>query len=311
MKDVYIFENEPLEYLLKTGLHCIHKDYVNYLTNKPIEEIKVTKPKKMNYKIGIIIPNYNYEKWIDKCLTSIAKQTYKNYEVIFCDDCSTDNSVNIAYNYVEKLPNIKIIQLKQKRLNGGTRNEAYLHLSDDVDYVAYIDSDDWLKTDRALEKINDYLQGSPDVLFIGIATNRNGIETPQYIPRYTNRYEAVKGWSGSCGKIIRKELATKQECLYQEGTLKEDRTQHYKICIYMKSFKCLPEILYIWNRNNSESVSTKRNTVEWKVSTVRNYADALELAGKVKGQDSRMDVILADRIANCKNELDTGGTSQQ
>lgn len=310
MNDIYIFENEPLEYLLKTGLHCIRKDYVEYLTEKPVEEIKVAKPQKLNYKIGIIIPNYNYEQWINKCLTSIERQTYKNFEVIFCDDCSTDNSVEIAKTYQDKM-NIKIVQLKQKRLNGGTRNEAYLHLSDDVDYVWYVDSDDWVTDNNVLEKINNNLQGSPDVLFIGIALDRNGIITPQYIPRYTNRYEAVKGWSGSCGKIIRKELATRQECLYQEGTLKEDRTHHYKICIYMKSFKCLPEILYIWNRNNTQSVSTKRNTIEWKVSTIRNYADALELAGKVKGKDARMDIILADRIANCKNELDTGGDAQQ
>ena len=113
MKDVYIFENEPLDYLIKTGLHCAHKDYVDYLIKK--EDIKeIATPKKLNYKIGIIIPNYNYEEWIDKCLTSIANQTYKNFEVIFCDDCSTDNSVNIAYKYVEKM-NIKIVQLQQKR----------------------------------------------------------------------------------------------------------------------------------------------------------------------------------------------------
>lgn len=309
MKDIYIFENEQLDYLLRTGLHCIHKDYVKYFTNSPIQEIKSTTPNIINYKIGIIIPNYNYEKWIDKCLTSIANQTYKNFEVIFCDDCSTDNSVNIAYKYVEKM-NIKIVQLKQKRLNGGTRNEAYLWLSENVDYVWYVDSDDWLKDDKVLEKINNNLQGSPDVLFVGIGVDKNGIEYGEYIPRYADRYEAIKGWSGSCGKVIKKELATKQECLYQEGTLKEDRTHHYKICIHMKSFRNLPEIVYVWNRNNTNSVSTKRNTVDWQVSTVRNFADALELYGKEKGKDAKMDVILADRVANCKNELDTGGDSQ-
>lgn len=309
MKDVYIFENEPLDYLIKTGLHCVHKDYVDYLIKK--EDIKeIATPKKLNYKIGIIIPNYNYEEWIDKCLTSIANQTYKNFEVIFCDDCSTDNSVNIAYKYVEKM-NIKIVQLQQKRLNGGTRNEAYLYLSDDVDYVWYVDSDDWLKDNKVLEKINNSLQGSPDVLFVGIGIDKNGIEYGEYIPRYTNRYEAIKGWSGSCGKVIRKELATAQENLYQEGTLKEDRTHHYKICIHMKSFKNLSEIVYIWNRNNTKSVSTKRDTIEWQVSTYRNYADALELYGKEKGKDLHMDKILADRVANCKNELDTGGDGQQ
>lgn len=310
MEDLYIFENESLDYLLKTGLHCIHKDYVEYLTKKNVKEIKTKTPSKINYKIGIIIPNYNYEEWIDKCLSSIAKQTYKNFEVIFCDDCSTDNSVNVAYKYIEKM-NIKIVQLKQKRLNGGARNEAYLWLENDTDYIWYVDSDDWLKDEKVLERINNSLQGSPDVLFVGVAIDKNGIEYAQYIPRYSNKYEAIQGWSGSCGKVIKKELATRQENLYQEGTLKEDRTHHYKICIHMKTFKNLSEICYVWNRNNSKSVSTNRKTIEWQVSTIRNYADALELYGKEQGKDVRLDTILANRVAECKNEIDTGGDAQR
>ena len=67
-------------------------------------------------KIAIIIPNFNYEHTIEKCLTSILNQTYKNYEVIFVDDVSTDNSVKIANSFKKKM-NIKIIELKQKRYN--------------------------------------------------------------------------------------------------------------------------------------------------------------------------------------------------
>ena len=90
----------------------------------------------------IIVPNYNYEHTIKKCLDSILNQTYTNYEIVFVDDMSTDNSVTIATQMLGKQH--KVIQLKQKRYNGGARNEAYLHLSDDVDYIYYIDSDDWL-----------------------------------------------------------------------------------------------------------------------------------------------------------------------
>ena len=73
---------------------------------------------------------------------------------------------DMAKEFAEYMP-IKIVQLKQKRLNGGARNEAYLHLSDDVDYVYYIDSDDWLCDDRALEKINNKLQKREKIEKIG------------------------------------------------------------------------------------------------------------------------------------------------
>lgn len=305
----YIFTDEPLDYLIGTGLHCLHKDYVEYLTGTKIENVVQTAPEKRNYKIGIIIPNYNYSEWIDKCLTSFINQTYKNFEIIFVDDMSTDDSVKIAKTFEDRI-DIKIIELKQKRYNGGARNEGYLHLSDDVDYVWYVDSDDWLKDNRVLEKINDKLQGSPDVLFVGLAVDVNGIETSYYIQNYFDRYQAIEGWSGSSGKVIKKELATSQKCLYQEGTLKEDRNQHYKVCLNMKSFKCLPEIVYIWNKNNAKSVSTERNA-KWKTDTIRNYADALEIYELYKGKDAKMDSILMGRVVNCKNELEINGDSQQ
>lgn len=302
----YIFTDEPLEYLISTGLHCIHKDYVEYITGQKLDTIKQATPSKRDYKIGIIIPNYNYGEWIDKCLTSLVNQTYKNFEIIFIDDMSTDNSVEIAESYKDKL-DIKVIRLKQKRYNGGARNEGYLFLSEDTEYVWYVDSDDWV-TENALEVINNNLQGSPDVLFVGLKVERNGIERGYFSQTYYTKYDAIEGWSGSSGKVIKKELATSQ--LYQEGTLKEDRTQHYKVCLNMKSFKCTNEMIYIWNKNNTKSVTTERNA-KWKSDTIRNYADAVEMYELYKGKDVRMDKILMNRVVNCKNEIETNGDSQQ
>lgn len=321
---IYIFEDESLDYLLNLGILCVNKDYIDFdvdinLTKYDIECIKKANIEDkewfvitpiINHKIAIIIPNYNYEKWIDKCLTSIAKQTYKNYEVIFCDDCSTDNSVNIAYNYVEKLPNIKIIQLKQKRLNGGARNEAYLHLSNDVEYIWYVDSDDYLKDEYVLENINKKLRNKPDVLFVGMDMHKNGKQSLYDIPEYKDRYEAMKGWSGSCGKVIKKELATRQECLYNEGTLQEDRNQHYKICIYMKSFEILKKSVYVWNRENQKSTTKVRNKATWGTSAIRNYADVLQLYLTVKGRDRKIDEILEERVESNKNQVINGGDAQ-
>lgn len=302
----YIFTDEPLEYLISTGLHCIHKDYVEYLTGMKIENVVQTTPEKKNYKIGIIIPNYNYSEWLDKCLTSLVNQTYKNFEIIFIDDMSTDNSVEIAESYKDKL-DIKIVKLRQKRYNGGARNEGYLYLSNDTEYVWYVDSDDYV-TENALEIINNNLQGSPDVLFVGLKVEQNGIIRGYYNQTYYTKYDAIEGWSGSSGKVIKKELATSQ--LYQEGTLKEDRTQHYKVCLNMKSFKCTNEMIYIWNKNNTKSVTTERNA-KWKSDTIRNYADAVEMYELYKGKDVRMDKILMNRVVNCKNEIDTKKDGQQ
>lgn len=319
---VYLFDDEPIDTLIETNLHCINYKYCDFVDiNTTKYKVPCTKQTSItvkdwnklvinNYKIGIIIPNYNYAEWVPKCLNSIAQQNYKNYEVIFIDDMSVDNSVNIARTFIDKLPNIQIVELQQKRYNGGARNEGYLYLSDDVDYVYYIDSDDWLQNNHALQDINTKLQSEPDVLFVGIMASRNGIERPSSIPKYKDKYEALKGWSGSCGKVIKKELAMRQECLYNEGTLKEDKNQHCRICIYMNSFDCLEKPIYVWNQDNRNSITTIREQIMWGTSTIRHYADTKQLYLSVKGQDPKIDKILEDRLRLTKQEMESGNDRQ-
>lgn len=318
---IYLFDDEKYEDLIKLGLHCIdyrHCDFADVnLTDYEVDCIKKAKASdkdwddlscKRDYKIGIIVPNCNYEHTLEKCLNSILEQTYTNYEIIFIDDMSEDNSVKIAKKLLK--PPHKIIELKQKRLNGGSRNEAYLYLSNDVDYVWYVDSDDWLYDKYALEKINNKLQNKPDVCFVGMAQYKNDKLTTCFIPKYKNRYDAFNGWSGSCGKVIKKSLATRQECLYNEGTLKEDKNQHCKICFYMKNFVCLKQPVYVWNRQNYKSVTTIREKVLWGTSTIRHYADAKQFYLSVKGQDSLIDTLMEERLEKCKQEIIDGGDRQ-
>ena len=325
-KYIYLYEDEDLEDLMSKKIHCMEYTECEYvdinLTKYNVDCLKKCSfqdkdwdklPEKRDYKIGIIIPNYNYEHTIEKCLESIFKQTYTNYEIIFVDDMSTDNSVEIVKKYQDYYTDyvLKIVQLKQKRYNGGARNEGYLHLSEDVDYVWYVDSDDWLYDDEVLERINNKLQSNPDVLFVGISEYKNGKLREYEIPEYKDRYEAIRGWSGSCGKVIKKKLATRQECLYNEGTLKEDKNQHCRICIYMKDFNLLKRPCYVWNRENYKSVTTVRvQNPLWDTSTIRHYADTKLLYLSVKGKDKKIDEYLEERLAKCLKEIEEGKDRQ-
>lgn len=317
---IYIFDKEPLEELLKLNIKCVHKDSIESvdinLTDYNIDCFKKAKITDKDWdkiefkenKIAIIIPNCNYADCLEKCLGSLLEQTYQNFQIIFVDDMSTDNSVEIAKKMLK--PPHKVIELKQKRLNGGARNEAYLHMDEDVDYVWYVDSDDWVKDNEVLENINKKLQSNPDVAFVGMDRYKSQKETTIFTPNYKDKYEAIQGWSGSCGKVIKKSLATRQECLYNEGTLKEDRNQHCKICIHMKTFVNIPKPCYVWNQENRKSVTTVREQVVWGTSTIRHYADTLQLYLSEKGKDDKIDRYLKQRVDQTRQEVMTGGDKQ-
>lgn len=318
---IYVFDDEPISELLNLGVHCVNKRYLKAvdinLTDyrvdcikkaKPTDKNWKKKPKIKNNKFAVIIPNFNYQELLEKCIGSVLEQTYTNYEIIFVDDVSTDRSARTAKRLIGNKG--KVIELQQKRLNGGARNEAYLHVSDDVDYLIYLDSDDWFRDKYVFDKINRKLQNNEDVLFIGICYYKNGKLVDCFEPKYKDRYEAIKEWSGSCGKVIKKGLATRQECLYNEGTLKEDRNQHCRICIYMNEFNCISECVYVWNRENRKSVTTIRDKAVWGTSTIRHYADTLQLYLQEQGKDAKIDSYLEERVKKCKKEMEIGGDRQ-
>lgn len=94
--------------------------------------------------VSIIVPVYNVEKYLSKCIESIIHQTYDNLEIILCDDGSTDNSPSICDEYARRDPRVKVIH----KANGGlsdARNAGLNAVSGA--YVSFVDSDDYLETD--------------------------------------------------------------------------------------------------------------------------------------------------------------------
>ena len=196
---IYVFDKESVSELLKLNCHCIHKDYIKEvdinLTNYNIDCIKKANiedkdwdklPKKKNYKFAIIVPNYNndhgeYKKktFLQNCIDSILKQTYKDFELIIVDDMSTDTSVETIRDY--KDDRIHLIQNKRKKYNGGSRNVGIDYALDNLnpDYICFLDSDDWWIHNKVLEHINRKLYNH-DMMILGcqmLFRGRNCIRT--------------------------------------------------------------------------------------------------------------------------------------
>ena len=105
--------------------------------------------------VSIVTPNYNCEKYISETINSVLNQTYKNWEMIIVDDCSSDNSIKIIEDYIKKDSRIKLIKMKKNSGAALCRNKA-IEVSNGK-YLAYLDSDDlWLE--KKLEKQISYME---------------------------------------------------------------------------------------------------------------------------------------------------------
>lgn len=107
----------------------------------------------MNNKVSVIVPVYNVEKYLNRCLDSIIHQTYKNLEIILVNDGSLDNSGVICDEYADKDDRIIVIHQKNQGLSCA-RNSGLAIVSGD--YIAYVDSDDYINI-TMFEKMMYYL----------------------------------------------------------------------------------------------------------------------------------------------------------
>lgn len=114
--------------------------------------------------ISVIVPVYNVEDYLEKCLDSIINQTYKNLEIILIDDGSTDSSSRICDAYAERDGRIKVIHRK----NGGpseARNDGIAAATGD--YIMFVDSDDYMDTDTAQFLIDNAKKHDADISICG------------------------------------------------------------------------------------------------------------------------------------------------
>lgn len=179
------------------------------------------------YKISIIIPCYNVEKYVGKCIESVICQTYKNTEIILVDDGSNDKTGDICDGYYLKDNRIKVIH----KINGGqssARNEGLRIATGD--YIFFVDSDDWIVT-KTLSYLMNLIQANSAQCAIGRtvkATDKNGMiiygKRVNWSDKEIDSAEAMRMvllcGSGAVNKLIKREFVS--DIAFPEGIINED-----------------------------------------------------------------------------------------
>jgi glycosyltransferase involved in cell wall biosynthesis len=179
-------------------------------------------------KVSIIVPVYNVEKYLEKCLDSLINQTLKDIEIICINDGSLDNSINILEKYAIKDNRLKIISQKNAGLSAA-RNTGINAASGD--YIGFCDSDDWVSLDFYEKLYKCAVQNNTDIACGEIIKIRKGKEkkfltynNETIAKTYLEKLQScnVPDYSYVWNKIYRLSKIKKHNLYFEEGITYED-----------------------------------------------------------------------------------------
>ena len=221
----------------------------------------------MNDKITVIVPVYNVENYLRKCLDSIIAQTYKNIEIIVVNDGSTDTSGEICKEFVEI--DHRIIYIEQENAGlSAARNTGLENMSGD--YVTFVDSDDWIEQDYVetlYKKITEYqadiavgnyysFNESEGMFYFHISGDSYYEEVYDNVSIFENLYESqeMKSFAliSAWGKLYKAGLF--EQLRFDMGKLGEDGYLNQKIYLLAEKIVYIHKGIYSYRiRNNSLS----------------------------------------------------------
>ena len=219
-------------------------------------------------KISIIIPVYNVQKYLPKCLDSLLEQTYTEWEALLIDDGSTDESGMICEMYAMRDSRFRVIHKK----NGGAasaKNVGLDHLNGE--YVGFIDSDDyvertWLETVMKIitDKNAEIVEFNFDEVFRteskkgnSYSDNEEEYTAEQYLAQY------LANWSSSlfCNKIVLASLVKKIR-FRKERRCIDDEFFTYKVVSGAHKIVRINDVLYHYRQRASSAVQNKKNQLQ-------------------------------------------------
>lgn len=213
-------------------------------------------------RLSIIIPVYNVEQYIGKCIASLLNQNLpvNQYEMIFVDDGSTDGSLQNLTNAVVGKENVKVFS-HENRGPGFTRNFGLSQATGD--YIWFVDSDDWIK-ENCLQMILDHIEnhGSPDVVALSYVLTDCALKEQYYIAKCNS--ESCDGMSWLLGDfqqptqfyILKRSFLLANRIAFLDEIYHEDFEYTPRMLYHAKSVVPLnTPLYYLFRRPNSITTS--------------------------------------------------------
>jgi len=226
------------------------------------------------FKISVIIPVYNVEKYLEKCLNSLLNQSLKNIEIIIINDGSTDNSQKIIDNYQKKYENI--VAIKDTNHGQGYARNKGIQISNSK-YIMFLDSDDTLEENILEIMYNTIEKNKSDIVVCDInkIINNKNVYFKNYL-NYSKKdnINLMLSHPGPVAKLYKKELFLKNDIKFLENVYYEDLAMTPLLSFYIKKVSYINKPLYNYLiRKNS---TMKQLTFNPKLDDIFKVIEYLE-----------------------------------
>lgn len=172
-------------------------------------------------KISVIVPVYNTEKWLRRCVNSILSQTFADFELLLVDDGSTDASGAICDEYTNQDSRVRVFH----KPNGGVSSARNLGLDNARgEWITFCDADDWIDPDYYNIIMSTDFSFKPDIIITGFRLqHKDGKDIYKYHPWGDNKIKNIQrlliSMGGTCvwGKFFKNDLVQKHKIQFPEG----------------------------------------------------------------------------------------------
>lgn len=195
-------------------------------------------------KISVIVPIYNTEKYLKKCIDSLLNQTLEDIEIVLVNDGSPDNSQAVIDEYVALYPD-KIKSFNQE--NKGQAAARNLGISKATgEFLGFVDSDDYMEPEGYLKSYNYAIQNNLDIVCFALCEENEGEKNPIKLlhDECENDVRYILNTPSPCNKIVRRTVFTENNLKFAENYIYEDLELIPKLVLYSKKIGFIEESFY-------------------------------------------------------------------
>ena len=242
-------------------------------------------------KISVIIPAYNAERYIARCLESVIRQTFEDLEIIVVDDGSADGTLGIVEDYASRDPRIKIIRHPENMGILWTRKTGIE--ASQGEYIAFSDSDDTVEADYCGKMYDKALEVDADLVICGFnKVDKDGNSDPFHskldyggsVRGITKALLMDDIWATVWAKLFKKELLTESEISFRKNyNMGEDVLVFYSVLGNIRKAAAVDDCLYNYHNNSGSTV----NSLDMK-KHVNAVLNDLSFLLKAAGEDKEL-----------------------